>query len=81
MGTGLCSTKWEAPQTVFNIKDKYILLEILSGRILPGVYFFSPVFVHLREEGFHSFSLVYSNTGFSMIIMDVVKKKVKLTGK
>lgn len=29
VGTGLCSPKGEAPQTVFNIKDKYILVETL----------------------------------------------------
>lgn len=29
--------KGEAPQTVFKTKDKYILIETLTGRILPGV--------------------------------------------
>lgn len=70
--TGLCSTEGVAPQTVFSIKDKYILVETLSGRILPGVsfFFFPPVFVHLREKGFHSFSLVFSSTGFSTLIIE-----------
>lgn len=40
VGIGLCSTKGEAPLTVFNIKDKYILVQTLSGRILPGSFFF-----------------------------------------
>lgn len=35
----------------------------------------------MREERFHSFSLVFSNTGFSTLIMDEVKKKVELTEK
>lgn len=76
MGIGLCSTKGEAPQIVLNIKDKYILVETLTGRILPGVsFFFFPVFVNLREEGFNSFSLVFSSTGLSTLIMDEITKK------
>lgn len=52
VGTGLCSTKGEAPQTVFNIKDKYILVETLSGRILPGVYFFFLYLSTWERRGF-----------------------------
>lgn len=37
--------------------------------------FFFPVFVSLREEGFNSFSLVFSSTGLSTLIMDEIKKK------
>lgn len=51
MGIGLCSTKGEAPQTVFNIKDKYILVETLSERILPGGLGFFPVICSLEREG------------------------------
>lgn len=45
------------------------------------VFIFFPVFVHLREEGFHSFSLVVSSTGFSTLIMDEIKKKAKVKKK
>lgn len=61
--------KGEAPQTVFNRKDKYILIETSSGRILRGVSFFvfflfffffpfSFIFVHLREQGFQCSLLI-----------------------
>lgn len=40
VGIGLCSSKGEAPQTVFDINDKYILVETLSERIWPVVSFF-----------------------------------------
>lgn len=51
VGIGLCSTKGEAPQIVLNIKDKYILVETLTGRILPGVsFFFFPLYLSIWER-------------------------------
>lgn len=52
--------KGEAPQTLFNTTDKYILIETKWENFTWCVFiFFFFIFVHLREQGFH-FSLLIS---------------------